>query len=108
MYQAAIEGLLGLRREAATFRIDPCIPAMWPRYAVDWRIGRTVYRITVANPENRCRGVQSAEIDGRPVDPAAIPLRDDEGVHDVAVVLGKAGPVGADAQASARQARNAS
>ena len=104
MYQAAIEGLLGLRREAATFRVDPCIPAMWPGYGVDWRIGRTVYRITVANPENRCCGVQSAEIDGKPVDPAAIPLRDDGGVHDVAVVLGKAGAVGAAAQAPGQQA----
>jgi len=104
MYQAAIEGLLGLRREAATFRIDPCIPAMWPGYSLDWRIGRTVYHISVANPENRCRGVQSAEMDGEPVDPAAIPLRDDEGIHDVTVVLGNAGAVAAAAQAPGHQA----
>jgi cyclic beta-1,2-glucan synthetase len=107
MYQAAIEGLLGLRREAATFRVDPCIPAMWPGYAVDWRIGRTVYRITVANPENRCRGVQSAEMDGRPVDPGAIPLRDDGETHDIAVVLGKTSQVGAGAEAPGHQVREA-
>ena len=91
MYQAAIEELLGLRREGATFRIDPCIPAMWASYAVDWRIGGTLYRITVTNPEHRCRGVQSAELDGVPVDPSAISVRDDGNTHDIGIVLGKRG-----------------
>jgi cyclic beta-1,2-glucan synthetase len=107
MYQAAIEGLLGLRREGATFRIDPCITAMWPGYAIDWRIGRTLYRITVVNPEHRCCGVQSAEIDGVSVNPYAIPLHDDGNTHDVAVVIGKAAPVGVGAQAASSHARNA-
>jgi len=91
MYQAAIEELLGLRREGATFRIDPCIPAMWASYAVDWRIGGTLYRITVTNPEHRCRGVQSAELDGVPVDPSAISVRDDGNTHEIGIVLGKRG-----------------
>ena len=94
MYQAALEGLLGIRRGRVTFQVDPCIPAMWPEFAVQWRVGRTLYRITVTNPEHRCRGVQSAEIDGSPVNPLAIPLRDDGGTHDVAVVIGKGGPIG--------------
>ena len=55
MYQAAIEGILGLRREGSTFAMNPCIPAMWPAFAIEWKIGRTRYRITVTNPEHRCR-----------------------------------------------------
>ena len=102
MYQAAIEGLLGLRREGATFRVDPCIPAMWPEFAVHWRFGRTLYRISVTNPERRCCGLHSAEMDGRAVDALAIPLRDDGNVHDVAIVLGKAGPGDVAAQALGR------
>jgi cyclic beta-1,2-glucan synthetase len=94
MYQAAVEGLLGLRREAGTFRLDPCIPAMWPTYTIDWRFGRTLYHMTVTNPEHRCRGVQSAHLDGVSVDTRAIPLRDDGITHDVAVVLGNPAPVG--------------
>ena len=47
MYQAAIEALLGLRRQGATFSINPCIPARWPEYSLEWRHGRTRYRITV-------------------------------------------------------------
>jgi cyclic beta-1,2-glucan synthetase len=89
MYVAAIEGLLGLRREGATFCVDPCIPAMWPAYAIDWRIGQTLYRIRVTNPRHRCRGVESATLDGIAVDAKAIPLDDDGATHDVVVVLGE-------------------
>ena len=64
MYQAAIEALLGLRRAASTFSMNPCIPATWPRYSLEWRAGRALYRITVMNPERMCRGVASAMIDG--------------------------------------------
>jgi cyclic beta-1,2-glucan synthetase len=89
MYQTAIEGVLGLRRGDGVFSIDPAIPAMWPRYSIDWKVGATRYRITVLNPEHQCRGVRSAEIDGVVAEPQAIPLRDDGKTHDVLIVLGK-------------------
>jgi cyclic beta-1,2-glucan synthetase len=92
MYRTAIEGLLGLHREGATFRVDPCIPAMWPGYTIEWRTGRALYHITVTNPEHRCRGVRSATLDGAPVDPGAIPCPDDGLTHEVAVVLGAPSP----------------
>jgi cyclic beta-1,2-glucan synthetase len=107
MYQAAIEGILGLRRAGATFSVAPCIPAMWPGYAIEWRVGKTIYRIAVSNPEHRCRGVQSAELDGVTVDPAAIPLHDDGEAHDVTIVVGRpAAP--APAQVAGIAARNGS
>ena len=43
------------------------------------------------NPEHRCRGVTSAELDGTQVDPRAIPLLADDSTHEVSVVLGKRG-----------------
>jgi cellobiose phosphorylase len=88
MYRAAVEGLLGLRRRETTFSIDPCIPAIWPMYSIEWRVGRTHYRIVVTNPHRRCRGVHSATIDGASVDPREIPIVDDGGTHDVAIELG--------------------
>jgi cyclic beta-1,2-glucan synthetase len=94
MYQAAVEGLLGLRRQGETFAVDPCIPAMWPGYAIDWRVGNTIYRISVTNPEHRCRGIQSAQVDGNAVDAGAIPLVDDGESHDVSIVLGRPRPAG--------------
>ena len=79
MYQAAVEALLGLRRQGATFSISPCIPARWPKYSLEWKHGRTLYRITVLNPDHRCTGVGSAEVDGVPADARAIPLVDHRG-----------------------------
>jgi len=88
MYQAAVEGLLGLRRSGATFSVAPSIPGMWPEFSIRWRVGRTSYQITVVNPEHRCRGVRSAELDGAPIDPAAIPVLDDGQTHEIVVALG--------------------
>jgi cyclic beta-1,2-glucan synthetase len=90
MYQAAIEGLLGLRRTGESFRVEPCIPSVWEGFTLDWRVGGSRYRITVTNPEHKCRGVRSVALDGKPVDPRAIPLADDGAVHEVVVVLGEA------------------
>jgi cyclic beta-1,2-glucan synthetase len=89
MYQTAIDGLLGLRRHGDTLSVNPSIPAMWPEFHVTWKAGRSIYRITVTNPEHQCRGVRTATLDGVPVDPRAIPLNDDGVDHDVAVVLGR-------------------
>jgi cyclic beta-1,2-glucan synthetase len=88
MYQAAIEALLGIRRQGCTLSIDPCIPAMWPGFTFTWRSGRATYHITVSNPENRGCGVRRAQIDGELVDADAIPLKEDGQVHEVVVELG--------------------
>jgi cyclic beta-1,2-glucan synthetase len=88
MYQAAIQSLLGLRRNGATMCVDPCIPAVWPQYSMEWTIGRTRYHVTVTNPEHCSQGIRMAELDGIPVDARAIPLEDDGGSHEVTIVLG--------------------
>jgi len=88
MYQAAIDGLLGLRRAGATFTVSPCIPGTWPGFAIDWTVGGTRYRISVVNPEHRCSVVRSVDVDGVAVDPDAIPMLDDGRTHDIVVVLG--------------------
>jgi cyclic beta-1,2-glucan synthetase len=91
MYQVGLEGILGLQRRGAFFTLNPCVPSSWPTYSIEWRFGKAHYRIVVENPERRCRGVASVELDGRPSDPAAIPLADDGRVHRVRVVLGAGG-----------------
>jgi len=88
MFRAGLESILGLRRHGTRFEIDPCIPAVWPEYSILWRAGRTRYEINVQNPKRRCRGISDATLDGKPVDPAAIPLIDDGETHRVQIVLG--------------------
>jgi cyclic beta-1,2-glucan synthetase len=104
MYRAGIESILGLRRQGATFAVDPCIPSSWPEYAIAWRFGRTRYEIQVRNPERRCRGIGAAELDGAPVDARAIPLIDDGGTHQVRLVLGKSQGVASAAKLAAAPA----
>lgn len=89
MYRAGLESILGLRRHGASFELDPCIPTAWPEYSIAWRFGRTRYEISVLNPAHRCRGIAEAQLNGHPVDPAAIPLVDDGATHQVRVVVGE-------------------
>jgi len=89
MYRAGLENILGLRRQAATFTVNPCIPAAWPEYAITWHFGQTRYEISVTNPEHRCSGVAAAELDGNAVNPNAIPLTDDNATHHVRIILGR-------------------
>ena len=79
--------------------VNPCIPALWPHYSIEWTIGRTRYCFTVSNPEHRSERIKSAELDGIPVDARAIPLQDDGGRHDVTIVLGAAQTAGTPAAA---------
>ena len=88
MYQAAIDGLLGLRRQGSTFAVDPCMPAIWPGFSIIWRHGASRYQIDVQNPERQHGGVRSATLDGVAVDAHAIPLVDDGGTHEILIVLG--------------------
>ena len=92
LYRAGLESILGLRRRGATFAIDPCIPSSWPEFSIVWRFGGSRYEIVVANPEHQCRGCAEAELDGVPVNPAAVPLTDDGQAHHLRVVLGAGKP----------------
>jgi len=105
MYRAAIEDILGLRRHGATFSLTPSIPAMWAEYAIQWTVEGTLYHIKMANPAHQCRGVESATLDGQPVDASAIPLHLDQRPHYVEIVLGRDASeegAGAAARATAR------
>jgi cyclic beta-1,2-glucan synthetase len=102
LYRAGLESILGLKRSGSTFAIDPCIPSSWPEFSIAWRCGRTRYEIAVHNPDRQCRGVASAELDGRPVNHRAVPILDDGRTHEVKVVLGAAAVV---VSGSARQAQ---
>jgi cyclic beta-1,2-glucan synthetase len=108
MYRVGLEAILGLRMHGDAFEVDPCIPTVWPGYALSLRFGRTRYEITVENPERRCRGVVEAELDGTPVGADRIPLRDDGDEHRVRVVIGSARPRATDREMSVTAGRTGS
>jgi cyclic beta-1,2-glucan synthetase len=46
MYRAAIEGLLGIRREGNTLRITPCLPPEWPGYSAEIVLEQCRFQLT--------------------------------------------------------------
>jgi cyclic beta-1,2-glucan synthetase len=90
MQRAGVESILGLRIEGDKLRLDPCIPASWPRFEITLRHGASRYAIVVENPQSVQRGVAAAEFDGAMVNarPLSIPLEDDGGAHRLQVRLG--------------------
>jgi len=47
MYRLIVESILGLRREADKLHFEPCLPAHWPSFKMNYRYGETFYHITV-------------------------------------------------------------
>lgn len=90
MYRAGIESILGLRRRGAFLVIDPCIPKYWPWFEVIYRNGATRYHFVVENPHGLNRGIVSAELDGKSVNPTPlqIELTNDKKTHNIRAVLG--------------------
>jgi cyclic beta-1,2-glucan synthetase len=88
MYRLGLERILGLRRMGAALHIDPCIPARWPGYRIEYRYGRSLYRIDVDNPDGVMRGVRETHLDGMLLPGGRIPLTDDGATHSVRVRLG--------------------
>ena len=87
LHRAGIESILGLRRAATSFIVDPCIPTAWSGYQIVWTCRDTRYEIAVSNPERRCRGVRRATLDGVAVNHLAIPLVNDGRTHRVNIEL---------------------
>lgn len=47
MYRAAVEGILGIRREGDHLRIAPCLPAHWPGFSATVQVADTAIDIRV-------------------------------------------------------------
>jgi len=91
LHRAGLEWILGFRKRGPTLRIDPCIPPLWKGFEITYRHGRTLYRISVENPEGVCRGVSRVSLDGAALPgEALVPLSDDGREHRVQVLLGRA------------------
>jgi cyclic beta-1,2-glucan synthetase len=87
-YRVGLEEILGVHVRERVLHLKPCIPAAWPFYRVEMKVGTSVYRIEVRNPNGRTSGIASLEFDGASVPVAAgITLADDGQVHSVVAVI---------------------
>ncbi|QEH38872.1 N,N'-diacetylchitobiose phosphorylase [Aquisphaera giovannonii] len=88
LYTTGLESILGIGRSAGSLTIEPCIPASWDRFEVDYRFGSATYHITVENPAGVQRGVAELTLDGHSCEGCKISLIDDGRSHEVRVKLG--------------------
>jgi cyclic beta-1,2-glucan synthetase len=90
MYRAGLERILGLRIEAGSLLLDPCIPKAWPGFGIVYRHRTSIYDIHVENLRGVNRGVLQAELDGVALPPGEVrvPLADDGQTHHLRLVLG--------------------
>jgi cyclic beta-1,2-glucan synthetase len=82
MYRTALEAILGFQQRGEVLHIEPCIPASWKEFTVEYRFRSSTYVIRVENPDGLQRGLIELKVDGRMVE-KAISLVDDGKTHNV-------------------------
>jgi cyclic beta-1,2-glucan synthetase len=87
LYRVGLESILGFSKHGDSISFDPCIPAAWKEFSLDYRFGQSMYRVRVENPRGIQKGVASVLVDGRLCE-GRIPLVDDGVDHSVLVTLG--------------------
>lgn len=89
MQRAGVESILGIRLEAATLYITPCIPSYWAGFEVVLRYRSARYHITVENPDGISANVGTLCLDGimQPKGQSSLIMRDDGRTHQVLVRL---------------------
>lgn len=87
VYKVGVEHILGFKKNGNTLTIDPCIPAHWNEFSIEYRFGSSIYKINITNPDGINRGVQSVTIDGKISDDKVINLTDDGQTHYVDVIM---------------------
>jgi cyclic beta-1,2-glucan synthetase len=86
MYRVALEAILGFQKRGERLFIEPCIPASWESFTLEYGFRSATYVITIENPDGIQRGSAELTVDGRSVE-EAIPLVDDGKTHEVRVLL---------------------
>jgi cyclic beta-1,2-glucan synthetase len=86
MYRVALESMLGFQQRGDMLFIEPCIPARWERFTIEYRRGAATYEITVENPDGLQRGAVELTVDGKQAE-NGIRLVDDGKRHRVTASL---------------------
>ena len=86
-YYTATQWILGIRPELDGLRIDPCIPKKWKGFTAVRKFRGKKIDITVKNPNRKCCGVKSLELDGVKIAGNLIPVEQIRDGMNVLAVL---------------------
>ncbi|HXY32376.1 MAG TPA: hypothetical protein VEI06_16865 [Gemmatimonadaceae bacterium] len=85
MYRIGLEAILGFTKRGDSLVIQPCVPAQWPEYRIEYRYGTSVYAIAVLDPAGLRGRPPAVSLDGAALEGSRIPLVDDGARHEVVV-----------------------
>jgi cyclic beta-1,2-glucan synthetase len=93
IYRAALEHVLGIKKEGDALVISPCVPSGWPEFEVTYRHNGTSYKIAVKNPARISRGLAGAHIDGEKLQildgvKVVVPLTSREPSQEITLTMG--------------------
>ncbi len=88
LHRVATHWILGIRPQENGLLVDPSIPAEWPGFEVTRKFRGATYQISVKNPGNVSKGVQSVLVDGKALEGNLLPVFGDGQTHQVEVILG--------------------
>ena len=101
MYRVALESILGFQLRGDMLFIEPCIPASWKEFTIEYRVGASTYEITIENPDGLERGSVELTVDGNAAE-KGIPLVDDGKRHRATASLRSSSSAAQSQQAKAR------
>jgi cellobiose phosphorylase len=85
MYRVGLEAILGFTKRDDRLSLDPRVPAGWDQFTIEYRHGRSLYRVLVQQPAAARRGNQRVSLDGRELEGEVVTLGDDGREHQVVI-----------------------
>ncbi len=86
-YQAALEYILGMKKEGEFLSFTPCIPSSWKKYEITYKYHSTIYHIEVKNQLALTNGIITVEQDNQECPDGKLKLVDDGREHQVVVEI---------------------
>ncbi len=82
-YKTGIENILGFHKSGVRLAMEPCTPAAWQSFGLDYRYGETLYRIRCEfkGREGEPPRFRQLTLDGAPLDGNSLTLCDDGNTH---------------------------
>ena len=82
-YKTGIENILGFHKSGVRLAMEPCTPAAWQSFGLDYRYGDTLYRIRCEfkGREGEPPRFRQLTLDGAPLDGNSLTLCDDGKTH---------------------------
>jgi cyclic beta-1,2-glucan synthetase len=89
LYRVGLESILGINvQNGNEICVNPTIPPNWPGFEVEYKHGKSTYKINVDNSAGVSTGVKQVIVDGKLCHDNIIHLRDDGKEHIVDVLMG--------------------